>query len=305
MINDDKVAIAVPATTANLGPGFDCIGMSLDIWNRVEMQASKDPKVEVIGQGAEELPTGITNLIYSSAIAVFNHIGMNPPELSIKCQNNIPLERGLGSSAAAIVGGLLAANHLSGEQLSESEILTLARNIEGHPDNVTPALLGGTQIIVSDNSELITAPIEIAVHLKLVIFVPEFKINTQSSRKVLPTKVSHEDALYNVSRVALLINALTGNRPHDLLISTQDRLHQTYRRKLFPAMDLLLEAAINGNALGSFLSGSGPSVIAFTDGQEMTIAYEMAEIARKANIPGEVIISKPTTEKAHLINPTK
>lgn len=305
MINDNKVSIAIPATTANLGPGFDCIGMAIDIWNSIEIEPSKSPGVEVNGEGAEELPTGTTNLIYSSATALFNHVGMNPPKLLIKCQNNIPLERGLGSSAAAIVGGLLAANYLSGEQLSESEILTLARNIEGHSDNVTPALLGGTQIIVSDDPEFITAPIEIAIPLKLVIFIPEFKINTQSSRNVLPDKVSHADAIYNVSRVALLINALTGNRPHDLPISTRDRLHQPYRGKLFPSMDLLLDAAIDANALGSFLSGSGPSVIAFTDGHAMTIAYEMAEIARKANIPGEIIISKPTTEKAHLINSIK
>ena len=300
----NKVTVLVPAATANLGPAFDCLGMALDIWNRIHVEAGKGPEVRIQGEGAEKLPTGKTNLVYRSALHLFDNVGVNPPPLYIECHNLIPLERGLGSSAAAIVGGLMAANHLANQTLSREQLLLLAEELEGHPDNVTPALLGGAQIVVQGEAELLTSPVEISSNLKAVLYVPEDTIGTKEARAVLPSKVSREDAIYNMGRVALLVNALAGGRQQDLRVGTQDRLHQPYRVKLFPAMKVIIQAALNAGALGAFVSGSGPAVLALTSGQEMTVAYEMAEAARKANATGEIRITSPTTKGAHILEIT-
>jgi len=296
-----QLTVQVPATTANLGPAFDCLGMALDIWNGLQVGTGRSPEVDVKGQGATDLPSDATNLVYRSCVRLFEEVGADPPALLIRCCNRIPLERGLGSSAAAIVGGLVAANHLVGQPLSTEALLSLAVELEGHPDNVTPALLGGAQIVVQGEKGLITSPVKIPSDLRVVLYVPEGTTSTAQARAVLPKRVSYEDAIYNVGRVAMLVNALAGDRLQDLWVGTQDRLHQPYRQDLFPAMKLIIKEAMKAGALGAFVSGSGPTVLALTQGREMSIAYEMAEAARKANAPGETLITRPSQGGARVV----
>ncbi len=307
-----RTIVRVPATTANLGPGFDCLGMALDLWNEVRVEVldapgeSDGPVVLVQGQGSVDLPGDGSNLVLRAMTHLFREARLDMPALRLHCYNRIPLKRGLGSSSAAIVGGLVAANHLlpehpesGGHAFSKEELLDMAVHIEGHPDNVTPALLGGLQLVVQEDDILLAAPVPVPDDIHAVIFVPQMTIGTEEARAVLPASISREDAVYNMGRVALLVNALGTKRLGDLYLATGDRLHQPYRQKLFPAMKVIFEGALKGGALGVFLSGSGSTILALTGGREMTVAYEMAEAARQANIEGEVKITKPTSLGAH------
>ena len=301
-MNIKPVKIVVPATTANLGPGFDCLGMALELWNIVDVQPaseSRQSRVLVQGEGAGELPHDQTNLVYRAMESLWRHTGKLMPPLEIRCNNQIPLQRGLGSSAAAIVGGLVAANNALDKPLDDNTLLELAVELEGHADNVSAALLGGLRLVGMEEGQRFTIPITIPSDIGVVLFVPEMAIATEEARSILPNTVSREDAVYNVTRVAMLINALVTGRMEDLRHGTKDRLHQPYRQKLFPGMNGIFAAALVGGALGVFLSGSGSSIVALTQGREMTLAYEMAEAARRAGVEGLVRITKPTAQGAH------
>ena len=298
-----QVTVLVPATTANFGPAFDCMGMALDLWNEIKIEVGEayKPHVEVTGEGSAELPDDSSNLVYRSAVYLLDKVDTTFQALSISCHNKIPLKRGLGSSASAIVGGLVAANDLAGQPLTPEDILPLAVELEGHPDNVTAALLGGARIVVQGKKGIITSPVKIPQDLRAVLYIPDGTISTAEARSALPDKVSHEDAVFNTGRVALLINALAGNRVQDLAAGTEDRLHQPYRQNLFPAMRLIIQEALKAGALGAFVSGSGSTVLALARGREMSIAYEMAEAARKANAPGRTLITSPSDKGAYVI----
>ena len=292
----------VPATTANLGPGFDCLGMALDIWNQVEVELSSSPQVRIEGKGESDLPSGPENLVYRSILRLLEQVGVEPAPLSVTCTNNIPLKRGLGSSAAAIVGGLAAGNqlapHLSGgrvQPLSSGEVLQLAVAIEGHPDNVAPALMGGMVLVVQRDDGLLTSAVPVPEDLRAVLYIPDLTIATEDARSVLPGAIAWEDAVFNMGRTALLVNAMNTGRLGELTTATEDRLHQPFRRQLFPAMKVIFEGAMKGGALGVFLSGSGPTVLALTRGREVTVAYEMAEAARQASVAGEVKVTRPVS----------
>ncbi len=289
-----------------MGPGFDCLGMALDLWNSLEVIPAADLPgnghlVEITGHGAGELAADSSNLIYRSMEFLYQEAGQELPPIQLRCHNDIPLARGLGSSAAAIAGGLVAANALSGGAFAAKELLEMAATMEGHPDNVAAAVLGGLQLVLSDERQLYTAPIATPPELQLVLFVPEVRIATEDARAVLPSHISVADAVHNTSRIALLVAGMATNHPEYLRLATQDRLHQPYRQPLFPAMKVIFAAARDAGALGVFLSGSGSTVLALTQGREMTVAYEMAEAARQANVAGEVQITKPTLQGAHLV----
>ena len=217
-------------------------------------------------------------------------------------QNNIPLARGLGSSSTAIAGGVLAANRLLGDELSRDDLVQLASQIEGHPDNVAASLRGGLQLVITDGQQLYAIPIDVPSELHAVLFIAESGILTENARAVLPKEIPLADAVYNMGRVALLVAGFCTNHPEYLAIATQDRLHQPYRQALFPPMKLLFQAALDSGALGVFLSGSGPTVMALTQGREMTVAYEMAEAARQAGVYGNVKVTKPVSY-THLPSP--
>ena len=307
----DKTAVIVrvPATTANLGPGFDCLGMALDLWNEIRVTPADHVSVSVTGEGEDTLPSGAGNLVYRSIQRLFEAAGAPPPLLCLRCLNRIPLERGLGSSAAAIVGGLVVGRALLGRtpgvdapRFEDHDLLDMAVDIEGHPDNVSASLLGGLRLIVSDEGSLLAPPVPLPADLRSVMFVPRRKIATEDARAVLPRTVSREDAVYNMGRVGLLVNALASGRLEDLPAATRDRLHQPYRQPLFPAMKVIFRAALDAGGLGVFLSGSGSTILALTRGKEMTVAYEMAEAARQANVEGDVKVTSPTALGAHLVD---
>lgn len=297
-----SVTVRAPATTSNLGSGFDCLGMALDIWNSVHVEVGESGLV-VRGEGVDELPVGESNLVYQSFRVPFVRTGQPVPDVRIVCDNQIPLARGLGSSSAAAVAGLLAGNELSGRPLSDEELLDLAAAKEGHPDNVFPALLGGCQIVVKDGSRLVSSPLPVPPDLQAVIFIPEVPMPTEQARSVLDGQVSREDAVYNIGRVGLLVRAFATGDFTKLAVATQDRLHQPARQAIFPAMKVILRAALGAGALGVFLSGAGSSVLALTSGKEMTIGYEMAEAASKAGVVGDVKITRPTSQGAHIADP--
>ncbi len=293
------VTVRAPATTANMGPGFDCLAMALDIWNTVRVDLDGDGIV-VNGEGKEELPTDQTNLVYRSFAMPFEKTGRPVPRAGIVCDNRIPLARGLGSSAAAAVTGLLAGNELCGRPLDRTQILELAAEVEGHPDNVSAALFGGCQIVVQDGQGLTTSAVPIAQGLRAVVFVPDDPMPTDEVRSVLADQIERRDAVYNMGRVALLVAALvTGDLTH-LGTATQDRLHQPARQAIYPAMKNIFRAALSAGALGVFLSGAGSSVLALAQGRETTIGYEMAEAASKSGVCGSFIVTEMTTTSAHV-----
>ena len=299
------IEVLAPATTANLGPGFDCLGMALDLWNRLEVlpaqpEPDNAPLVEIEGEGAEELASDSSNLTFRAMRFLFDEAGLEMPPLRLRCHNAIPLSRGMGSSAAAIAGGLVAANALCGQPYSPAELLEMAATIEGHPDNVAAAVMGGLQLVVSDGPQLYTAPIPVPDDLQAVLFIPDTRIATADARAVLPAQVSVPDAVFNMGRVALLVAGMALDRPEYLDVATQDKLHQPYRQPLFPAIKVIFAAARSAGALGVFLSGSGSTVLALTKGREMTVAYEMFEAARLTAVPGRLEITKPTTRGAHV-----
>ncbi len=287
-----------------MGPAFDCMGMALRIHNEihVSLDEATQPTVRISGRGENSLPQDTSNLVYRAYARLLEATGISLPAPIISCRNEIPLERGLGSSAAAIVGGLVAANYLAGNPLAQGEILSLAVDLEGHPDNVAPALLGGIQIVAPGTESIATSPVPLPPGLRVALFIPEASISTAEARAVMPAEVSMQDALFNVGRTALLVNALATGRLEDLKSATEDRLHQPYRSYLLPAMRLIIAEALKGGALGAFVSGSGSTVLALCRGREMSVAYEMAEMARKTNVPGRAIITFPSGEGAQVVD---
>ena len=296
----ERVTVKVPATTSNLGPGFDCLGMALDVWNVVEVEVGASG-ISVSGEGESSLPRESSNLVYKSFRLPFEKAGRAVPEVGITCRNDIPLARGLGSSSAAVVGGLVAGNEVCGRPLSQDDLLELAATTEGHPDNSTPALLGGCRIVVWEGPRLVTAPVPLPDDLRAVLFIPEMPMPTDQARRLLPRNVDRQDAVYNMGRVALLVRALSSGDLTHLAVATGDRLHQPARQTIFPAMKNIIRAAMGAGALGAFLSGAGSTVLALTRDRELTIGYEMADAAAKSSVDGTLKITRPTPQGAHVV----
>lgn len=292
-----SVLVKAPATTANMGPGFDCLGMALDIWNTVSVEeGASGLEIEVSGEGKDELPRDESNLTYRSFARAYEEIGASPPPVRMRCDNAIPLARGLGSSAAAAAGGLLAGSELSGANLSRERLLALAAEIEGHPDNAAAAVMGGCQIVARTSwREFVTAPVAIPRELSAVLFVPDVPMSTEEARGFMfGEKVEMRDIIFNLSRVALLVNAFASGDLRHLAIATEDVLHQPARQTLFRPMRVIFRAALAAGALGVFLSGAGSSILALAREREYTIGYEMADAAAKAGVEGVIKVVKPT-----------
>lgn len=256
-----RVTVRVPATSANLGSGFDCAGLALALYDEVEMGvASAGIAVEVSGEGAGELPVDATHLVVRCARAAAAALGSSLPGLWLRARNTIPHGRGLGSSAAAVVGGLLAGRALvpdGPERLSDADLLELATRIEGHPDNVAPCLRGG--FTLAWGRPVRTVRLSPHADLRPVVFVPPTRLATQVARGLLPTSVPHADAAFNVARSALLVPAMTTD-PGLLWAATEDRLHQEYRAPAMPG-SLDLVRRLRSAGLAATVSGAGPSVL--------------------------------------------
>ena len=369
----NSVTVRVPATSANMGPGYDSIGMAVDMWSEITLERDTSPSakngdfaIETSGDGADCLPSGASppappslyprlprrarlmqvrqpdakkNLVYEGLVAAFRAAGVGPeemPALRCTCINRIPFARGLGSSSAAIVGGIIAGLAIAGHELvvwgdgldgrshdaRGEELLQLAAQIEGHPDNVTPALYGGIQLGVhtsptvaeSDAGRWFSARVRTPDGLRLVVFIPSKPFETAEARRVLPESLSYKEAVFNIGRTALLINALERGNLRDLRFATQDALHQPYRGAVLHHLKPIIEAAVAAGAHGCYLSGAGPTVLAITSGSagdiftqqreernEKAVADAMMAAATATNTDGKVFITAPSERGAHIV----
>lgn len=354
-----SVTVRVPATTANMGPGFDAIGMALDIWNELCVEIAPKQQIIVLGEGAASLPCDDSNLVIVGMKAAFQ-LGMlrrhaaggsssnlghaafealyaksykdvTLPPFRYTCINRIPFARGLGSSSAAVVSGLVAGLVILGIELpvtDEEALLNIACAIEGHPDNVASAIYGGMQIGVkfSTNphqkqpSERIpqwrTSQVALPSDLECVLFLPDNTTKTAEARAILPAMISRQDAVFNLSRCALLVNALVTGAFHNLYLAMEDRLHQPYRSAAQAKhLDALVDAAVNAGAHAACLSGAGPAVLALTSGskgdiftqrqgerRDRAVADAMLRAASQVAIQGRVFITHPTQKGAHVVS---
>jgi homoserine kinase len=267
--------VQVPATTTNLGPGFDALGLALQLYNRVTVERAETLTVEVSGEGARSIPRDLRNLVYRAATRCLAEAGEEPGPLRIRLENAIPVGRGLGSSAAAIVGGIIAANALADSSLPANRLLRLALELEGHPDNVTPALLGGFQATCAVEGEVLHQRLPLPAGLQAVLAIPDRELSTEKSRAALPAFVPRRDAVFNVGRVALLVASLATGHLDALGTAMEDRLHQPYRAPLMPGFEAAVEAARASGAVGACLSGAGTTVLAFAAAGEAAIAEAM------------------------------
>lgn len=269
-----KISVKVPATTANLGPGFDCLGMALPVYNTITIEETVLPgtgiEINVMNdnEAADELlmehiPMDENSIIYKAVELLYNSIGQTPSELKITVQSQIPIARGLGSSASVIVGGLLAANELLGRPADEVALLSIATEVEGHPDNVTPAIVGG--LVLSSQEEdgsILYRKLNWPEEWNITVCVPDYELSTEISRSVLPKEVPMEDAVFNAKRLSMFIQAVNTKDAELMKLALQDKLHQPYRMKLVPGLDKIIENLKHEeNVLGCVLSGAGPSII--------------------------------------------
>jgi homoserine kinase len=282
-----RVHVRVPASSANLGPGFDALGLALALHNEVIAEEADRVRVTVDGEGAGRLAVNERNVVARGVSAVYEAAGRRFPGCTLRCVNRIPLARGLGSSAAAWVGGLVAGNSLLGAPLDRAALLTLAARAEGHPDNVAAALLGGLTVSCVGADDVRAVRLPVPANLAWIVLVPAVTSSTADARAVLPATVPRGDAVFNVQRVALLLAALQVGRADALRMALEDRLHEPYRLKLFPWMPDVAAAARKGGALGCVLSGAGPSLLAVADLPEAdTVARAMEEALRRVGIEG-------------------
>jgi len=270
-----EVTVFVPATTANLGPGFDCLGLALNLHNRITFQSkSEGISISVRGEGEELIPRDRSNLVLRAAEVAFEHIGRRPPGLHIDLENHIPIYSGLGSSAAAVLGGIVAANSLVDGDLEKDELLTIATNVEGHPDNVTPAMYGGLTLSFMDGEDFIVEQLTVP-QMEVVFVLPEIRLATIKARAALPDKVPLSDAVYNMGRLGLLITALAAADFGKLSLAMKDRLHQPFRQSLIPGLNEVFGAGKRAGAAGVVISGAGPGVVAFASDHHSLIAESM------------------------------
>ncbi len=274
------ITVKVPATSANIGAGFDSCGMALSLYNTASFEECDT--IDITSSDGSFVPQGEGNLIYRTAKTVFEKCGKQLKGLKIVQTNPIPMARGLGSSSACIAAGILGANEMLGKPLSDKDILTLATDIEGHPDNVAPALMGGFVVSAVDGGEVYSLKKNINDSICFAAFIPSFKLLTEKARAALPKEVSHKDAVYNLSRAALLATAFCEERYDFLGVATKDSLHQQYRLPLIDGGQEIFDLAKSLGAQAYFISGAGPTILAVVNSQDK-IFFEKARAAVSAD----------------------
>ena len=298
-----RVTVRVPSTTANCGPGFDAIGIACSLYNEIEVSLlpGGEPAITIVGQGCSQIPCDSRNIAFQAARQVLERVGWHQQTIRMKLTNHIPLARGLGSSAAAIVGGLVAANEATGGTLSRQQLLDMATAMEGHPDNVAPALFGGICLSVMHPAGTQCLSFPPPADLQLVVAVPDFTLSTKVSRQVLPKAVSMRDAVFNISRTGLLVAALARGELSFLPFALEDRIHQPYRQKLIPGLPEVFAAARENGALGVTISGAGPALMAYTAGNAKAIGQAMVTAFRRQNKGAVYHVLSVNTEGAKII----
>jgi homoserine kinase len=315
----NSVTVRVPATSANVGPGYDCIGMAVDLWSEITVARADKFEITAEGEGAEDMPKDETNLMCIGLEAAFKAANKPVPPLKYHCLSRIPYARGLGSSSAAIVGGIIAGLVLAGHKLpcwGSEALLQIASDIEGHPDNVAPAIYGGLQIGIHNGTRWQTERCPHPSGMQAVLFIPDFIGKTSDARNVLKDTVSRSDAAYSIGRVAFLIHALCTANLDNLKYGVQDTMHQPQRgTKLYKYLYPMIDAAQNAGACCAYLSGAGPTVMALTSGasgdiftqreKERTdrdVARAMLDVAKEFGISGQLLVTQPVHEGASVID---
>jgi homoserine kinase len=287
-----SVTVRVPATTANLGPGFDSLGMALAITQDVTLSLSHQT----------EPANGLSRLVLDAARSAYRLAHVEAPaEMQAYGEQSIPIGRGLGASAAARAAGIVGANALMDGRLSAEQMLNLGAGLEGHGDNMAPALFGGLRVVVREGNGYRQVSAPVADALKVVLFIPDFEMPTSESRKLLPQTLSKEDAVHNIGRAAMLVAALGSGEWGALDAATQDRLHQPARARIFPGMTDIFAAAKAAGALGVYLSGAGSTIAAFAVENEERIARAMMQEAIARGYPGRTAITAPTLRGAAIV----
>ncbi len=297
-----RVRVTVPATTANLGPGFDCLGLALGLYNTVEliaMPAGEPVQVEASGEGEMVLPLDDTNMVLQAARHLYKHVVAQECSFKLIANNAIPLSSGMGSSASATVAGLVAANALLSGPLDRENLLRLATELEGHPDNAAPALYGGLTVATQSGTD-IHCRSHALPDSKVVIALPQIDISTHAARSALPAQVAMQDAVYNLGRVPFVIEALIAGDYETLRWAMTDRLHQPYRRELVTGFDTVTAAAKEAGAVAVVLSGAGPSMAAFTAKRHNEVAHAMQAAFEGHGIPARTFVLPIDRRGAHI-----
>lgn len=299
------IKVKVPATSANLGPGYDSLGLALQLYNTFTFKrVETDVKIKINDRTQNqqvEIPLK-ENLLYQAVNRVYQVLNQPLTGLEIVEDIEIPLARGLGSSASAVIGGITGAAAFLGKTLTEQEILDLALEMEGHPDNIAPALLGGLVINVISEKGLIYKKIEPGVDFYTTLVIPDFYLKTDLCRQVLPKKITRADAVFNHSRTALLIAAMITGDFTELKIAMEDRLHQNYRVDLIPGFNQVLSAAYFAGAVGVALSGAGPTIIAFSRNQDENIGRQMVNKFSEYGINSRYILTSYDLKGTIIVN---
>ena len=311
-----KVSVKVPATSANLGPGFDCLGIALPIYNTVTIDETVLPgtgvEINILSQDEnfddliiDHIPTDENSIVYKAVELLYNSIGQTPSELKINIQTQIPVTRGLGSSAAVIVGALIAANHLLGEPADESAILSIATEIEGHPDNVTPAVVGGLVLSsMEDDGSILYRKIDWPEDWAITVCVPDVELATEISRSVLPENVPMQDAVFNTKRMGMLIQAIHTQDEELMKAALTDKLHQPYRAKLVPWMDEINQSIKHDDDIfGCVLSGAGSTVLVISK-QNATdrVRNKISEVMTNLNVKADIKTLKVENDGATIVS---
>ena len=276
--------IQIPATSANLGAGFDALGLALTFYNYVEMEESDN--IDIASSDGLDIPKDEKNLIYISAKDLFNVCGKRLEGLKLRQTNSIPMARGLGSSSACIIAGLVGANKMLGDPLTKDDLVDLSAQIEGHPDNTAPALLGGIVTAVFDGRKVHWVKQEVFTKLKFVAIIPDFELKTEQARACLPKEIAHKDAVYNLSRAALFSASLLTGKFENLKTAVDDRLHQPYRMELIPHCKDVFDIAYTHGAYGAYISGAGPTIMAIVDENNTYFAGKMKFSLDNAGLNG-------------------
>ena len=276
------IKVRVPATSANMGPGFDSMGLALGLYNYVTAEETDGGLlIDIPDETGKFLAKDERNLVYKSMMALFREVGYPVKGLHLTLENNIRVTRGLGSSSAGIVSGLIAANAMSGNQLSKDGLLFLAAELEGHADNVTPALMGGFTVAVKQRNRVQYVKTELKDDLCFAAFIPDFYLQTKKARGILPHSVSMRDAVYNTGHSALLATSLMTGKYENIRTAVGDKLHQRYRKRLVPRMDEMFKTCYEKGALGVYLSGAGPTIVAIVHRDNAEFEAKMNQVLQE------------------------
>lgn len=297
------ITVRVPATSANMGPGFDTLGIALNLYNDFGFREIEDG---LKFNGMPEEFCNEENIIYKAMKYCFDKAGYKIKGLEIsEIKQDVPVSRGLGSSSTCIVGGLVGANEILGKKFSEEELLEMAVEIEGHPDNVAPALLGGMVVAIVDENKTYYDKIDVKNGIKFISIIPNFRLSTEEARKVLPKEISLKDGVYNVSRAALMVACFSSGKYELLRYACKDAFHQNYRSKLIPGFEEVYNKSYELGALACYLSGAGPTIMAIIDEKDERFSNKLKEFLQIKGLEWNILELSLDNAGATIIEGTK